>query len=329
MGNLTLNLGVRFENEHIPSFKPEIQKDVIDFGFGDKIAPRIGAAYDLFGDGRVKAFGSYGRYYDWTKYELSRGSFGGDIWQVYYRSLDDPNVIPQINLSNLPGRDLFGSATGFRDFRIPTFDTVDPSIKPMSQDSYSAGVDFQLGRSSVFTVNYIHNELVRTIEDIGLVVDGNEVYLYANPGEGIATNALISTQTAPFTIPKPKRQYDALQLSVNRRFSGNWFIGEQLRLQPSLRQLRGHRQLRRNPHAGEWFFVRIRSAAGDRRRPARWQRQSVVGPRRDDVGRHRAIWMCVAVSQRIVPTCSSCTARICSRSARSWVRTSTPPAARR
>jgi Carboxypeptidase regulatory-like domain len=225
MGNLTLNLGVRLENEHIPSFLPEVQKDVINFGFGDKIAPRIGAAYDLFGDGRVKAFGSYGRYYDWTKYELSRGSFGGDIWQVYYRSLDDPNVIPQINLSNLPGRDLFGSATGFQDFRIPAFDTIDPNIKPMSQDSYSAGVDFQLGRSSVFTVNYIHNELVRTIEDIGLVVDGSEVYLYANPGEGLATDALISTQTAPFTIPKAKRQYDALQLSVNRRFADNWFLG--------------------------------------------------------------------------------------------------------
>ncbi|HEU4692289.1 MAG TPA: carboxypeptidase regulatory-like domain-containing protein, partial [Vicinamibacterales bacterium] len=224
LGNLTLNLGIRFENETIPSFRQDLAENAIEFGFGDKVAPRIGASYDVFGDGRMKLFGAYGRYYDWTKYELARGSFGGDIWQVYYRSLDDPNWITTANLNNMPGRDLWGSASGFRDRRVPAFDTIDPDIKPMSQDSYNAGVEYQLGRTSVFTVNYIHNSLVRTIEDIGLLVNGDEVYLYANPGEGLATNALVSTATAPFNIPKPVRQYDALQFELTRRFSNNWFF---------------------------------------------------------------------------------------------------------
>ncbi len=225
IGNLTLNLGIRFENERIPSFRPDLQENAIEFGFGDKIAPRIGAAYDLFGNGRAKVFASYGRYYDWTKYELSRGSFGGDIWQVYYRTLDDPTQVFNLSLSNLPGRDIWGSATGYRDRRVPNFQSIDPDIKPMSQDSISAGFEYQLARSTSLTVNYVHNELVRTIEDIGLLVDGDEVYLYANPGEGSAVNALVSTATAPFEIPKPKRQYDALQVSLNKRFADNWFIG--------------------------------------------------------------------------------------------------------
>ncbi len=80
IGNLTLNLGVRFENEVIPSFRTDLAENAVDFGFGEKIAPRIGAAYDVVGNGRMKIFGAYGRYYDWTKYELSRGAFGGDIW---------------------------------------------------------------------------------------------------------------------------------------------------------------------------------------------------------------------------------------------------------
>ena len=63
VGNLTLNLGVRLENEKIPSFRPDLQDNAIRFGFGDKIAPRVGGAYDVFGDGGVKLFGSYGRYY--------------------------------------------------------------------------------------------------------------------------------------------------------------------------------------------------------------------------------------------------------------------------
>ena len=100
----------------------------------------------------MKIFGAYGRYYDWTKYELSRGAFGGDIWTVYYRALEDPNWIPTINLGNMPGRDLWGSASGFRDRRVPNFETVDPDLKPMSQDSFNAGVEYQLGRTSVFSI---------------------------------------------------------------------------------------------------------------------------------------------------------------------------------
>jgi Carboxypeptidase regulatory-like domain len=225
IGNLTLNLGIRVENEVIPSFRTDIAENAVEFGFGDKIAPRIGAAYDVFGNGRMKIFGAYGRYFDWTKYELSRGAFGGDIWKVYYRSLDDPNWINTANVNNTPGRDLWGSASGFRDRRVPNFETVDPDLKPMSQDSFNLGTEYQLGRTTVFSINYVHNNLVRTIEDIGLLVDGDEVYLYANPGEGLATDALVSTATPAFKVPKAKRQYDAVQLELNRRFADNWFMG--------------------------------------------------------------------------------------------------------
>ena len=223
-GNLTLNLGVRFEQEKIPAFRE--RETAIEFGWGEKFAPRIGAAYDFFGDGRMKVFGSYGRYYDWTKYELARGTFGGDLWQTYYRSFDDPALLSSININNLPGRDLLGAALGYTDWRIPAFteDVLDPDMKPMSQDSYSGGVEYQVGRSTVLSVNYIHNNLIRTIEDVGQLIDGSEVYTYGNPGEGLVEAAFVSTATTPFNVPRPKRVYDALQVSLNRRFSNNWFL---------------------------------------------------------------------------------------------------------
>jgi hypothetical protein len=224
-GNLTLNIGVRLENERIPAFRE--REYAVQFGWGEKIAPRLGAAYDLFGDGRMKVFGSYGRYYDWTKYELARGTFGGDLWRTYYRALDDPALLSSVNINNMPGRDLLGSPLGYTDWRIPSFsdEQLDPNVKPMAQDSFSGGFEFQLAPSTVMAVNYVHNDLLRTIEDVGQLIEGSEVYTYGNPGEGLVKEAFVSTATTPFDVPKPKRQYDAVQVSLNRRFSNNWFVG--------------------------------------------------------------------------------------------------------
>jgi hypothetical protein len=230
---LTLNLGLRTENERIPTFSPEVQKYAFQFGFGDKIAPRIAAAYDVRGDGRIKVAGSWGRYFDWTKYELSRGSFIGDVngvrwgdrWKIFYRSLDTLDIA-NLNLNNLPGRDLWGSSTGFRDLRLSHINDIDKNTKPMYQDSLNASVEFQTGPRTVVGVHFVHNNLGRTIEDFGALVNGDSVYSIGNPGEGLAAVAAPSFSTyGEFPMPKPKRQYDALELTFNRRFGNNWFAG--------------------------------------------------------------------------------------------------------
>ena len=59
---LTLNLGLRSDAETIPSYRPE--NPSLEFGIGDKIAPRVGFAYDVKGDGQWKAYGSWGLFYD-------------------------------------------------------------------------------------------------------------------------------------------------------------------------------------------------------------------------------------------------------------------------
>ena len=47
---LTLNLGIRTESEDVPSYRAD--NPGVHFGFGDKIAPRVGFAYDVKGDSR-------------------------------------------------------------------------------------------------------------------------------------------------------------------------------------------------------------------------------------------------------------------------------------
>ncbi|MEJ7605819.1 MAG: TonB-dependent receptor [Bryobacteraceae bacterium] len=104
LGRLSLDLGLRLEKEVVPSFRRDIKPFAFQFGGGEKIAPRLGASYDLLG-WSVKLYGSYGVFYDWVKYELARGTFGGDVWQTSYRSLDTLDVLS--GGTNLPGRNIW------------------------------------------------------------------------------------------------------------------------------------------------------------------------------------------------------------------------------
>ena len=223
---LTLDLGLRTEHEQIPTFRPDIQKYAFEFGWGEKLAPRLGIAYDVKGDGKLKLSASYGRYFDWTKYDLARGAFGGDSWTTRYRTLDDPDPT-KLSRAALTGTNLWTSAPdSYQDNRVPDLQgSIDPDIKPMSQDVWNAGAEYQLSNNTVVGVNYIHTDLNRTIEDVGSVVNGSEVYLYCNPGEKLCTTAITTGATAPFPTPRPIRKYDALELSINRRFANNWFLG--------------------------------------------------------------------------------------------------------
>jgi hypothetical protein len=223
---LTLNLGLRTENEVVPTFRPDYLKNAFEFGFAEKLAPRLGAAYDIWGDGRMKVFGSWGLYYDWTKYELPRGSFGAETWCVYYRGLETLNLA-SLSLSNMPGQDIWQAQGSCRDRRVPQFgQDIDPDIEPMKQSSTSAGLEYQLNTNSTVTAHYIHNDLLQTIEDIGFLTSaGDEGYLIGNPGERATAMQFPTGLTPPGQpTPRPKRKYDALELGYNRRFSGNWFF---------------------------------------------------------------------------------------------------------
>jgi hypothetical protein len=221
---LSLTLGLRLEKEVVPSFRRDIKEYAFEFGWGEKVAPRLGASYDLLGNGKVKLYGSWGLFYDWVKYELARGTFGGDVWRTYYRTLDskDPNYILALGNGNLPGTNPW--PTTYQDWRIPAFgkDQLDPDLKPMSTWIANAGMEWQIAPQLVVAARYTHNSLRNTIEDIGTLINGSEYYIYANPGKGLAKMASPNTLTPSFPLPTAKRVYDALEISFTRRFAQRW-----------------------------------------------------------------------------------------------------------
>jgi hypothetical protein len=61
----------------------------------------------VLGNAKWKISASYGHFYDTLKYELARGSFGGDYWVSNVYTLDDPTKLTSLNKST-PGRRRYG-----------------------------------------------------------------------------------------------------------------------------------------------------------------------------------------------------------------------------
>jgi hypothetical protein len=227
--NVTLNLGVRFENEFLPPYTKEVNgrkvPNPISFGWGDKIAPLLGGAWDIFGNGKTKLSASYGQYYDLMKYELARGSFGGDYWHDHYYRLNDPDLskLSKANVAALAGGAPKVLEVDNRTVPINAqgqLDGIDPDIKPMSSRQYSVAIDHEIKPGMIFNVRYTRNRLVRGIEDIGVLdAQENEVYTIGNPGFGQTDAKKFVTPSGVPLTPKAVRNYDGVEFRLDGRFS--------------------------------------------------------------------------------------------------------------
>jgi hypothetical protein len=221
---VTLNLGMRIENEFLPPFTKEVNghaiPNPISFGWGDKIAPRLGVAWDVRGDGKWKLSASYGQFYDTLKYELARSSFGGDYWHDHVYKLDSPDV-SQLSKAN-PGA-LGAQIIDIDNRTIPInaqgqLDGIDPAIKPMLSREFMVASEHQLRANMIASVRWTHKHLVRGIEDIG-VLDANEseVYTIGNPGFGQTDASKFTAPNGQPLTPKAKRDYDGVEFRLDHQ----------------------------------------------------------------------------------------------------------------
>jgi len=228
---LTVNFGVRSEAEYIPSgysINPEfVDTRPIEWGFGDKLAPRLGFIWDVNGDASTKVSGSFGLFYDVCKLQIAAGSYGGNKWVSAYYPL---NTYEWDKIGQ-EGWTYENMITKF-DFREPSYDSTDPDMKPMSQREISLAFEQRLTDDIAFKARLVNKTLLWAIEDIGILnATGGESYYITNPGSDYIKEKWLMhkaegtiPQNAP-DIPKASREYWGVNLSLDKRFSNNWLGG--------------------------------------------------------------------------------------------------------
>ena len=156
----SFNLGVRYDkNDGQDSAGHAISDD-------SNISPRLGLTYDFFGDGRVRANGSYSRYVSRIQEGIGGGAGGGNPSYFQYEydgpqiggvgtGLDSFGVLTELfrwfqgiggtnNTSNLIGVTIPGLNTRF-----------DGSLKSPYVDEFTVGLGTQIGARGFVRVDYI------------------------------------------------------------------------------------------------------------------------------------------------------------------------------
>jgi Carboxypeptidase regulatory-like domain/TonB-dependent Receptor Plug Domain len=227
---LTIQTGLRTEMEQVPSLSPDptIPDVAIRFGFADKLAPRLGAAWDATGDGRTKLFGSWGIFYDITKLQLSY-AFGGVSSVGYTYTLEPADIASIVDNSNCPpacpGRLIDGPrGLGALPLNHPSDNRIDPGLEQTRLREAVVGVERELGGALTASARYVRKRIDRAVEDVGTQRPGSSatMIIIGNPGWGTASSFYPGGGTDAMPLPGARRDYDAVEIGANRRMANRW-----------------------------------------------------------------------------------------------------------
>lgn len=234
--NLSLDLGLR-----LPQYENLNAAGQTFIKIDGEVAPRLGAAWDVFGDASFKLYGTLGRYYLPIAGNTNVRLSGSEFDQTFYYTFTgiDPATGAPSGLTQV------GPPITPADGTIPDPKTVlDSNFSAMYQDELIFGFAKDEGNGWVWGVKAVFRELPSAIDDItiDLAVQRRGLspsvfnYVLANPGQAVTVfydgdgdGTVEPNEQYTFTpeelgYPEPIRKYSAIVFDFERVWDGEWFL---------------------------------------------------------------------------------------------------------
>ncbi len=189
----------------------------------NNLAPRLGLAIDVFGNGRTAIRAGYGVFYA-TPYADSATYLQQQPFQVDLTVFGTPNLTnPYGGLTN-PFPYTFDRSKPFFVYPI-TADSLAANIATPYVEQYSFAIQQQLVRNLSLQVAYVGNQSHKLIEQLDL---NQPIFI---PGKSTASNINARRPILPGTYGQisesqsiANAHYDSLQVSLDRRFAQGFTI---------------------------------------------------------------------------------------------------------
>jgi hypothetical protein len=225
---LTVNAGLRYEQETLIGTISELHtldgETLDEFSLKGNWAPRIGFVYDALGNGRSKLFANWGRFFARLPNDIAARALSADEGVSRADYFDAALTRP------VPEGVLAGGQTQHLALAGVHASLIDPDAKLSYKDEFAAGFEWEALPNTSVGIRYIHRNIGRAIEDIaaaplvaydlGLPGAESTEYILTNPDEDFPT----TYPELGARFEKPIHNYDAVELTVDRRFSENWSL---------------------------------------------------------------------------------------------------------
>jgi len=236
---VTLNLGLRYDNPKIwdvwdarNGTGPRNQ--LTDYSY---LAPRIGASWDVTGDARVVAHGSWGRYFDKALTFGPIGAAGNGYdsanWYITYTDVPwDPNNIDPAfweSIAFLPENLVF-------DYGIDPYD-IDPDLEGAHTDILNVGVEVEVANDWVVGLEWIHKNDKNMVVQVDRTTHTYQPFEYTDPLGGKQTlYSRTDSLEDDFWVTNDDfyfRDHDLVTLSLDKRFSRAFGLSTSITYQDS------------------------------------------------------------------------------------------------
>ncbi len=213
MPNLTVNVGLRYDNQQI--FSSDGTKQI---NITDSWAPRIGFTWDPTKDNKTKVFGSFGYFYEQIPMDLVIRSYSSERQPTIY-NFDPTSIVPNADAATIAGDSNAARQGGGKIFGGFN-DLTDNGLSGQYLREGIFGAEREVTNNIAVGARFVYRDLPQVVEDYLCSNEGD--YCVGNPTEDRMKYLYSLDYNTQFLAPKAKRIYRGFQLDVTKRFSDNW-----------------------------------------------------------------------------------------------------------